>query len=424
MATTPDPTVAEPATPAHPPRVTPWFDTLAQYSWRGLVVLVAIGAVIWSLAFLYLVTIPIIVALVLATFCVPAARWIEARGLPPAAAAGVVVVGGVLVIGGALAAMAPSFIRQAQDLGPQIEDGIDQFYEWLETGPVGLSRAEVDDFVANISTQTDGLTDTATSVAFAVGSGVAALLLTFVLLFFLVKDGEEIVAWLLARCPDTKRDTISAVSARSWRALGSFMRATALVALIDAIGIAIGLAILDVPLVFPLAFLVFLGGFIPVVGALITGLLAVLVGWASGGLGTAIGVLVVVLLVQQIESNLLQPIIMRRAVSLHPIVVLAGVTAGAIIAGIIGAFLAVPVVAMLAAAGNELRLRHEARLAGLALTSEPLGGAWATAEISGPEAAIEGPPPEFADSPDLEGGHHAVTTPESEDDPPEPNPEV
>ncbi len=410
-----EPTTKAPA----PQRVTPWFDTAAQYAWRGLVILVALGAVIWSLAFLYLVTIPIVLALVLATFCVPAARRLERFGLPSAAAAGIVVVGGLLVIVGLFAAMAPSFVRQAQDLRPQIEQGVDEFYDWLETGPVGLSRAEVDDFIGNVSSQTEGLTDTATSVAFAVGSGIAALVLTIVLLFFLVKDGEEIVAWLIARCPDTRRDTTSAVSARAWRALGGFMRGTALVALIDAVGIAIGLVILDVPLVFPLAFLVFLGGFIPVVGALATGLLAVLVGWAAGGIGTAIGVIIVVLLVQQIESNVLQPIIMRRAVSLHPVVVLAGITAGAIIAGIIGAFLAVPMVAMLAAAGNELRLRHEAREAGVVLTASPIGGAWATAEVSGAEAAIEGPPPDFEEDPeeqdDAGGEHHAVPAPESGD---------
>jgi predicted PurR-regulated permease PerM len=382
------------------PRVVPWFDATAQYAWRGLVILLALAGVIWALAFLYLVTIPIILALVLATFCVPAAQRLKDRGLPDAAAAGIVVVGGLLVLLGALAAMAPSFVRQAQELRPKVEEGIDEFYDWLETGPVGLSRAEVEDFFADLGDNTDGLTDTATSVAVAVGSGIAALVLTIVLLFFVVKDGPEIVEWSLRRCPERHRDAVAAVGARTWRALGGFMRGTALVALIDAVGIAIGLFVFDVPLVLPLAFLVFLGGFIPVVGALVTGFLAVAVAWASGGIGTAIGVLVVVLLVQQIESNVLQPIIMRRAVFLHPIVVLAGITAGAIIAGIIGAFLAVPVVAMLAAAGNELRLRHEARLAGIPLGPTPIGGAWSTMEVSGPEAAIEGPPPEAEEAED------------------------
>ncbi len=374
-----------------PPRVVPWIDTAAQYSWRGLVIIAAVAAVIWTAAFLYLVTIPIILAIVLATFCVPLARRLESVGFPPAAAAGTVVVGGLGLLAGAFAAMAPSFVRQTRDLRPTIEEGIDEFFVWLEDGPVGLSRDDVSDMISNVGEQTEGIGEMATSLVIAVGSVIAALVLTIVLLFFFVKDGPQIVNWLLTRCPPEHQSTLSAVGARTWRSLGGFMRGTATVALIDAIGIAIGLAILGVPLVFPLAFLVFLGGFIPVVGALVTGMLAVAVAWAHGGFGLAIGALIVVLIVQQVESNVLQPVIMKKAVSLHPIVILAGITAGAIIAGIIGAFLAVPVAAMAASASNELRLRHEARRAGIELGHDPIGGPWATAEVTGTEAATEGP---------------------------------
>ncbi|MFP3905988.1 MAG: AI-2E family transporter [Acidimicrobiales bacterium] len=377
---------------AAPRPVAPWVDSIAQYSWRGLVIIAAAAAMIWTAAFLYLVTIPIILAVVLATFCVPSARRLENGGFPPAAAAGVVVIGGLILLTGALAAMAPSFVSQAQELRPTIEDGVDEFFEWLETGPVGLSQDEIEDMLSNVGEQTDGIGEMATNVVIAVGSVMAALVLTVVLLFFIVKDGPEIVDWISRRCPPEHRDALSAVAARTWRSLGGFMQATALVALIDAIGIAIGLAILDVPLVFPLAFLVFLGGFIPVVGALVTGMLAVFVAWAAGGFGTAVAALAVVLIVQQVESNVLQPVIMKKAVSLHPVVILAGITAGAIVAGIIGAFLAVPVTAMAAAAGNELRLRKEARLAGVPLGPTPIGGAWATADVTGAEAAVEGPP--------------------------------
>jgi putative heme transporter len=375
---------------AAPPAVVPWVDTLAQYSWRGLVILVAAAAVIWTAAFLYLVTIPIILAIVLATFCVPLARRLEASGFPPAAAAGTVVVGGLVLLGGALAAMAPAFIRQTADLVPTIQDGVDEFFVWLEEGPIGLSRQDVTDFITDAGEQTEGLGEVATTIVVTIGSIVAALVLTIVLLFFLVKDGPQIVNWIMTRCPDRYHDAVAAVGARTWRSLGGFMRGTATVALIDAVGIAIGLVIIGVPLVLPLAFLVFLGGFIPVVGALVTGLIAVLVAWAAGGFGMALAALGVVILVQQIESNVLQPVIMKKAVSLHPVVILAGITAGAIIAGIIGAFLAVPVAAMAAAAGNELRLRHESRLAGVPLGPTPIGGPWAGADVSGPEAATDG----------------------------------
>ena len=381
-------------------KVVPWVDTLAQYAWRGVVIIVAVAALIWTLAFLYLVTIPVILAVVLATFCVPLARRLEASGFPPAAAAATVVIGGLGLLAAAFAAMAPSFVRQARDLRPTIEEGIDEFFVWLEEGPVGLSRADVDELIANIGERTDGIGEMATSLVIAVGSILAALVLTLVLLFFIVKDGPQIVDWVSRRCPAQYRDPLSAVAARTWRSLGGFMRGTATVALIDAIGIAIGLAIIGVPLVLPLAFLVFLGGFVPVVGALVTGLIAVFVAWAHGGFGTAIAALVVVIVVQQVESNVLQPVIMKKAVSLHPVVILAGITAGAIIAGIIGAFLAVPVAAMAAAAGNELRLRHEARLAGVELGPMPIGGPWATAEVTGAEAATEGPAAADDDDPD------------------------
>ncbi len=150
------------------------------------------------------------------------------------------------------------------------------------------------------------------------------------------------------------------------------MRGTALVALVDAIGIGVGLAILGVPLVLPIAVLTFFGGFIPVIGAFVAGLIAVLVALASTGeLTTTLLVLAVVVGVQQFESNVLQPVIMRRAVSLHPVVILAALTAGGLLAGIIGAFLAVPIAAVLSAVGNELRLRHEAAARGEPIEDEP-----------------------------------------------------
>ena len=148
--------------------------------------------------------------------------------------------------------------------------------------------------------------------------------------------------------------------ARSWTALGGYVRGTATIALIDAIGIMIGLLILQVPLVAPLTLLVFLGGFLPVIGAFIAGLVAVLVALAAAGIVKALLVLGVILLVQQIEGHLLQPVIMRRAVALHPVVILTALAAGAALAGIVGAFLSVPIAAVVAAAGNELRLRAEA----------------------------------------------------------------
>ncbi|HSK24969.1 MAG TPA: AI-2E family transporter [Egicoccus sp.] len=344
-------------------RVPSWLHTGASWGWRLLVMLVGAGAILWVMARLSLVTLPIIIALILCTLCVPPARALERRGLPRAPAALIVVGGGLLAIGGLVALLTPAFVDQVQELQPTVLDAVDTLFGFLENN-FGWNRDEVFSYVQQL---TDRAQESGGQVAgqvltgaAAIVQGLAALLLAIVLLFFFVKDGEQIVAWFQARSPADHRDTISAVGRRAWAALAGFVRGTATVALIDAIGIAVGLAVLRIPLVLPIAVLVFLGSFIPVIGAFLTGLLAVLVALAAGGVQKALIMLAIVLAVQQLEGNVLQPIIMRRAVALHPVVILSALTGGAALAGIVGAFLAVPVAAVASAVGNELRLRAEA----------------------------------------------------------------
>jgi putative heme transporter len=358
-------------------RVPSWLATSAAWAWRLLALLVASSVVLWLLIRLYLVSLPVIIALILATLCVPPARALEARGLHRTASAAVVVLGGVIALGGVFAALTPAFIAQVQELRPTVIDAIDQLFLFLETGPLGWDREEVMGFLdtgLQAARERGGeiASQVVSGAAIAV-QGIAALTLAIVLLFFFVKDGEQIVAWLLARTPADHQETMRAVGRRAWTALAGFVRGTAAVALIDAIGIGVGLAIVGVPLVLPIAVLVFLGGFIPVIGAFVTGLLAVLVALAAGGLQQALIVFAIVLAVQQIESNVLQPVIMRRAVSLHPVVILAALTAGATLTGVIGAFLAVPIAAVVAAVGNELRLRHEVSSTGVEPDDDPIG---------------------------------------------------
>jgi putative heme transporter len=358
-------------------RVPSWLATSAAWAWRLLALLAASSVVLWLLIRLYLVSLPVIIALILATLCVPPARALEARGLHRTASAAVVVIGGVIALGGLFAALTPAFIAQVQELRPTVIDAIDQLFVFLETGPLGWDREEVMGFLEQglQAAQERGgeiASQVVSGAAIAV-QGVAALTLAIVLLFFFVKDGEQLVAWLLARTPADHQETMRAVGRRAWTALAGFVRGTAAVALIDAIGIGVGLAIVGVPLVLPIAVLVFLGGFIPVIGAFVTGLLAVLVALAAGGLQQALIVFAIVLAVQQIESNVLQPVIMRRAVSLHPVVILAALTAGATLTGVIGAFLAVPIAAVVAAVGNELRLRHEVSTTGAEPDDDPIG---------------------------------------------------
>lgn len=344
-------------------RVPAWLDRGAAWTWRLLLLLGAAVLAIWGMATLALVTLPVIVALILATLCVPAAEWLERRGLAPALAALIVVVGGLAAIVGIVIALVPSFVEQILALRPTVDAGVESVLTWLEDGPFNYDRERIDELLESVSDRASSSSSRifsgVLSGAAAVANGVAALALMVVLLFFFVKDREELTGWLLARTSPRYRDTVAAVGRRSWSALAGYVRGTATIALIDAAGIGIGLAILQIPLVLPLALLVFLGAFIPVIGALLAGMIAVLVALADGGITSALLVLALILLVQQVEGNVLQPVIMRRAVALHPVVVLLALAAGAGIAGIVGAFLSVPVAAVLAAAGNELRLRAE-----------------------------------------------------------------
>jgi putative heme transporter len=359
-------------------RVPVWLDTAVQYTWRGLVILIGLTVVLFALTRLYLVSLPIILALILATLCVPPARRLERLGIPRLAAAFLVVIGGIGSLVGLGALMTPTFIEQGRELQPSVAEGVDSVLIWLEEGPIGYDRTEVEELfnqaLATLQDQAGTIASSVGSIAVAIGQGIAALALAIVLLFFFVKDGEQIVGWLIGLVPEQHSDTARAAGARGWVALSGFVRGTALVALIDALGIGIGLFLLDVPAYLPLAVLIFFGGFIPVIGATVTGLLAVLVALASGGLTTALAVGGLVLVVQQVESNVLQPTIMRRAVALHPVVILAVLTAGAVLIGVVGAFLAVPVAAVAAAVGNELRLRHEIALRGGVAGSAPIGG--------------------------------------------------
>lgn len=342
-----------------------WLRRTGGWGWRLLAIAGAIGLLLWILAELYLVTLPVIVALIVATLAVPPARALERRGLAPALAATIVVIGGLVALGALVGLLTPSFVDQIVELGPTVQAGIEDVLTWLEDGPLGWDRERIDELLAqaraNASSSGGQIFSSVVSGAAIVAETLAGLALVIVLLFFFVKDGGDIVDWFIARTPERRRGDLRAAGDRAWSALGGYVRGTATVAIIDAIGIGIGLAIIGVPLVLPLAILVFLGAFLPVIGAFLAGLVAVLVALADGGPTAALLTLALIVVVQQIEGNVLQPIIMRRAVALHPVVVLVALTAGATIAGIAGAFLAVPIVAVVAAVGNELRLRSEAR---------------------------------------------------------------
>jgi putative heme transporter len=334
-----------------------WFDLMFHIAGRVLVIAAAGAVVVWVGSILYLVTVPVLLALLLAAVATPPVERLQRRGLSRSAAAASVYLIAVVGAGGVGAFVTRSFTSQVRELGPKLQKGWDSLLTWLADGPFSFEQDRVSEAVTGLFSS--GGPFSAGRIIGGAGEVVAGLILALVLSFFFVKDGPLLARWLTGLFPEGQRGTAVAVGQRMWMSLGGFMRGTALVAAIDAVGIAVGLAIIGVPAILPLVVLVFLGGFIPVLGATITGLLAVLVAFAWGGVGSAAAVAVVVLVVQQVESNVLQPMIMRRSVALHPVVVLCALTAGASLAGIIGALIAVPIAAALAAAGNELRSRHD-----------------------------------------------------------------
>lgn len=349
---------------------------VAGWSWRALVVGAAVYFALQILTRLSVVVLPLIIATILATLCVPVAAWLRRRGLPRAAAAGITVVGGITLIVLLLVALAPSFVDQIEQLRPAVEDGIEALLGALDD--FGFDQNRLSELLGQAQ---DALSGSASTILSGVATGAGAVIsfvtglaLLVVMLFFFVKDADEITGWLVARTPEAHRELVVALGRRAWDALSGYVRGTAAIAAIDATAIGIGLAIIGVPLVLPLSVIVFLGAFLPVVGALLAGLIAVLVALAAGDLGTAVATLVLIIAVQQVEGNVLQPLIMRRAVALHPVVVLTALAIGATLAGIVGAFLSLPVAAVLSAVGNELRLRSEPDGAAGRPTAEPVTG--------------------------------------------------
>jgi predicted PurR-regulated permease PerM len=300
---------------------------------------------------LSVVVIPVIVAVLLAALLEPVASWLRKRGMNRGLAAGLVLVGGLLVVFGGLGLIIQTFISQLDTLTRQVTEGIAEVQTWLAQGPLNLSDAQLSSGLERLRTaiteNQSVLTSGALSTATTVGHLVAGFFLALFTLFFYLRDGGQIWSFLCRLLPRPARIPTARAGHYSWHTLVSYVRATVLVAFVDAVGIGIGLAILGVPLALPLAALVFLGAFIPVIGATLTGAVAVLVALVTQGPISALIVLGVVIAVQQLEGHVLQPLIMGRAVALHPLAVILAITTGVVTAGIIGGLVAVPLLAVL-----------------------------------------------------------------------------
>ena len=325
----------------------------AGWSWRLMIIAVAVIGLFYLLLKISNVMVPVIIAFLLSALLQPGASWLRRHGVPRSLAAAIMLVTGIVVVAGVLAGVITAFVQGFDQLSESVIEGIKAIRHWLSTGPLHISTeqlnsglAQVQDWLSkNSGTLTQGVLSTAATVV----ESLADLFVILFTTFFLVRDGRGIWNFLLQLLlPRNARLVVDDAGTASWTTLVAYVRATVLVAFIDALGIGIGIKAVGVPwsLAVPLAALVFLGAFIPIVGATVSGAIAVLVTLVTKNLIAAIIVLAVVLAVQQIEGHLLQPLIMGRAVAIHPLGVILSIATGIAIFGIFGGLIAVPFIAV------------------------------------------------------------------------------
>lgn len=330
--------------------------TASEWSWRLVIVAGAVLGALWLVAYLSEVTVPLIVALLLAALLMPVTRFLS-RALPRGAAAGLTVLGTLGVIGGALSFVGSQFSSQFSDISDQVGQGIVEIRSWFRTS-FGISDNQVDDWIATareqLGSSSGNLGETAAQAGLTVTHLVAGFFIAMFALFFFLYEGERIWAWAVRLFPRNARARVHSSGVIAWGQLSSFTRATIMVAAVDAFGIGIVAAILGVPFASGVAVLVFFGAFVPVIGAAISGAVPVLLALVALGPVQALIMLGGVIAVQQLESHVLQPFLLGRAVRVHPLAVILGIAAGVVVAGILGALIAVPLVAVLNAVGHHL----------------------------------------------------------------------
>ena len=330
----------------------PWgIDLAAAWAWRFLVIAAAAYVLLWLVAFFALVTIPLAIALLIAALAVPVVDGLDRVGLPRGLAALLVVLLGIGFVVALLTFAGQQVANGAQDLADQSAQGLGEIKDWLRDGPLHASDSQIDTYIQRAQ---DGLEKTGEGFDLGsvteVGTAVGHIFATY----FFLADGARIWAWLVRLAPRAARQHVDSSGRVAWISLTQFVRATVIVAAVDALGIMVVAGILQVPFVLAIGVLVFLGAFVPMVGATVAGTVAVLVALVDQGPITALFMLGGVVLVQQIEGHVLQPFLMGRWVSLHPLGVIVAIGCGVLVAGVAGALVAVPLAAALNAVVQHL----------------------------------------------------------------------
>ncbi|ONK11785.1 AI-2E family transporter [Streptomyces sp. MP131-18] len=380
-----------------PAEAIPWgVRVAAEAGWRALV----LAAVVWMLmqvvSSVSLLVISFAAGLLITALLQPFVGWLKRMGFSRGAATAVTAFGGFAVMGLMGWFVVWQVIDNSEDLTGRVQEGIEELRDWVLELPFDITEENLDGWVDDINEWISDNSDTLTSaglegvnyvVEFFTGAGI-----TLFIVLFLLYDGRAVWHWFLRLVPRAAREGVAGAGPRAWITLTGYVRGTVIVALIDAVGIGLGLFFIDVPMAVPLAVIVFVSAFVPLVGAIASGALAVLVALVTNGAVDALMVLGVVLLVQQIEGNVLQPFILGRMVRVHPLAVVLGVAAGSMLAGIPGAIVAVPLIAVTSTVVGYLRAYQEE--ADRRANQESSGATIAElAPTTGPPPGAPAPPP-------------------------------
>lgn len=332
-------------------RVHPTIDRLAAYSWRLLVILGALIPIGWLIDRLWVVIFPLVLAAFLTVPLAPIARALRSRRVPPALAAWATVVGllGVLTLAGF--AVIPAVVSEFGDLGPTIDEGIDDLERWVVNEELfGLTerqvtelRTDAADAIAGWAKSSSGVLVRRAVVALEV---VLGIILSIIITFFFLKDGERLQRWAVDHVPPHRHDLVRRMAQAAWRTIGGYLRGSATLGLVEATIIGIAMALAGARIVIPVMVLTLLAAFVPFVGAIVAGVVATLVTLVTAGPAAAVIIAIVATTVQQFDNDLLAPLVFGRALSLHPLVILLSITSGAALLGPVGAIIAVPSVAV------------------------------------------------------------------------------
>ncbi|TQK69871.1 AI-2E family transporter [Nocardioides sp. SLBN-35] len=351
------------------------LDLAAGWAWRLLLIAGAGYLLLWLVGYFAVVTVPLAVALLISALAAPFAQGVNRAGLPRGLSALLVVITGFAVVGMLLTFAGQQVAAGANDLADSTVQGLQEIRDWLRDGPLHASDSQINDYIKSAQdliterSKDGGVITQVTEVGAALGHVVAGFFIALFATYFFLADGDRIWSWVVRIAPRAARERVDSSGRVAWLSLVQFVRATVVVALVDAVGIAIGAAILKVPFVLAIGVLVFLGAFVPMIGATIAGSVAILVALVDQGPVTALLMLAVVIGVQQLEGHVLQPFLLGRWVSLHPLGVILAIACGVLVAGIAGALVAVP----LAAAANAVVL-HLAEMAEPPASEEETGG--------------------------------------------------